>query len=202
MQWTNAAVFDKKVQAKVQAMEETAKLKRQAKDDFLKNKVVEHVYGGQQPAAKPSQTTAPREIVVNDLRFRVATDGSKLIRVFGEKDDELDSNYRLLSKADGPQKDPHSTPKEAKLAGVTFMRTKNGNMIRQGLLKNKRCSRRIHDSQQKKDLPQNDRVDAGKVQKKLCPEFTSNGTRIFHPLARPLFRLLLLCLLTIRSRVG
>ncbi|KAF2226633.1 hypothetical protein BDZ85DRAFT_256502 [Elsinoe ampelina] len=156
MQWTNAAVFDKKVQAKVQAMEETAKAKRQAKDDSLKNRVVEHVYGVQTPSASVAPSTASREIIVNDLRFRVAHDGSKLIRIFGEEHNQ-NTNRTSLSRTDGSNKDPHSTPKETKVAGVSFVRTKNGNLLRQGLLRNKR-------------------VDSGKIQKKLCADFTSTGS--------------------------
>ncbi|PNS18591.1 hypothetical protein CAC42_5130 [Sphaceloma murrayae] len=142
MQWTNAAVYEEKAKEKVHAIQETTKAKRKAKDDNQKNKVVQHVYGSQTPTSNATPNTT-REIIVNDLRFRVATDGSKLIRVF-----------------DGPNPDPHSTPKEARVAGVTFKRTKNGNMLRQGLLKNKR-------------------VDAGRIQKRLCADFTSTGTRLF-----------------------
>lgn len=139
MQWTNASVYEKKAQEKIQAIAETAHGKRQARNESQKNKVIEHVYGQQSGTSTPSQVATPREIVINDLRFRVATDGSKLFRVFDESN-----------------KDPQSTPRETKVAGVTFVRTKHGNMIRQGLLNNR--------------TP----VVAGT--RPLCADFTSTGT--------------------------
>ncbi|KAF4555369.1 Hypothetical protein D9617_2g053250 [Elsinoe fawcettii] len=163
MQWTNAAVYPKKVQAKLQAIEETAKAKRQAKDDDLKNRVLTHVYGDSTTASVPQATpTAPREI---------------LIRVFGEINDNMNSSTRSLSNADGSNRDPHSTPKEAKVAGVRFVRTKHGNLVRQGLLKNKRCD--IYDAYRRSGgySLHIDRVDAGLVKKRLCADFTSTGTR-------------------------
>ncbi|KAF2151342.1 hypothetical protein K461DRAFT_171613 [Myriangium duriaei CBS 260.36] len=178
MQWTNASVFDKKAQEKIQAIEETANAKRQAKDDAQKNRVVDHVYGQSSRTSTPSQASTPREIIVNDLRFRVATDGSKLIRVFGK-----DSNYdryseRSLSVPDGPNAEPHTTPKETKVAGVTFVRTKNGNMVRQGLVKNKRCSKWNLYHGERVSLSLLHRATSGTARKKLCPDFTSTGSCI------------------------
>lgn len=65
----------------------TAEAKQRAHEQRQVSRVVGHVYG--QDVAKGSDHIAGvvaqplKEIVVNDLRFRVATDGSKLIRMFG-----------------------------------------------------------------------------------------------------------------------
>lgn len=119
----------------------TAEAKQRAHEQRQVSRVVGHVYG-QHVAKSPDHIAGVvaqplKEIVVNDLRFRVATDGSKLIRMFGMF--RLGSNPdRRLKIADGPRADAQATPKQTKVAGVTFLRSKNGNLYRAGLVKQQR----------------------------------------------------------------
>ncbi|KAL1297586.1 hypothetical protein AAFC00_006149 [Neodothiora populina] len=142
MQLINTNVYDQKMQQKQMDMEETAKQKQRLRNEQEKNKVIRHVHGTTTAQPNSAAAATPRDIVINDLKFRVSTDGSKLIRVF-----------------DGSNKDAQSTPKQAKVAGVTFHRSKHGNLYRAGLVK----------SSMRKTKP------AKSV--KLCPKFTSTGTR-------------------------
>ncbi|KAF1346995.1 hypothetical protein BDV97DRAFT_358289 [Delphinella strobiligena] len=137
MQLINTSVYDQKMQQKQLDMEETAKERQRQRNEKEKSKVIRHVHAATGNAAPD----APREIVINDMRFRVAADGSKLIRIF-----------------DGSNKDAQTTPKEAKIAGVTFHRSKNGNLYRAGLVK--------------KSLS---RAKTSKCTK-LCSKFTTTGT--------------------------
>jgi len=83
IQWTAPDVYDQKAEAKKIAMEETAAQKRKEKADRQTNRVLNAVYGTTSPTTSV-ETNGLREMIVNDLRFRVATNGTKLIRIFGK----------------------------------------------------------------------------------------------------------------------
>lgn len=182
MQWTNSAVYEKKTQEKIQAIEATQNAKRLAKEEALKNRVVDHVYGQQSRNSTPSQASTPREIIVNELRFRVATDGSKLFRLFGKSSAPANTFGQRLTVPDGPTAEPGSTPKEAKVAGVAFVRTKHGNLIRKGLIENKRWAHHTM-SGRHISLPKTYSSPKKQAPRKLCADFTSTGTHFHFPLA-------------------
>jgi len=139
MQWTSSSVYDQRTQEKQKAIEQTAMAKRRDRDLRQRNRILKHVYGSNPSSAGTTQQTASREIVLADLRFRVAADGSKLIRVFGEHSHKQHAYRRtILSNADGSTTAVESTPKQIKVAGVLFVRSKNGNLLRSGLVKKQR----------------------------------------------------------------
>ncbi|KAG9627140.1 hypothetical protein KCU64_g18438, partial [Aureobasidium melanogenum] len=114
MQLINTSVYDQKTQQRQLEIEATLREKQRLRD--MKEKA--RVMGAFQPQQTASTTygvspsagtDAVRDIQINNLRFRVAADGSKLIRMFD------DSNT-----------DPGATPKITRVAGVTFHRSKHG----------------------------------------------------------------------------
>ncbi|KAF4768896.1 hypothetical protein N7455_008852 [Penicillium solitum] len=116
MQLINPAVYDRKTQDRTKDMERTRKLREQKKTEYEKAKVLRYAQG---PGANAMVSTtanpaAGHQILVNDVAFRVANGGSKLIRI---SNDPSTAN---------------NTPKRVTVADVSFVRSKNGNLHRLG----------------------------------------------------------------------
>ncbi|KAH0371952.1 hypothetical protein KCU65_g1525, partial [Aureobasidium melanogenum] len=84
MQLINTSVYDQKTQQRQLEIEATLREKQQLRDAKEKARVM----GAFQPQQTASTTygagtDAVRDIQINNLRFRVAADGSKLMRMFG-----------------------------------------------------------------------------------------------------------------------
>jgi len=171
MQWTNAAIFDQRAQKKQKAMEQTALAKKRERDQRQRNRVLKHV-----KTQTTTTTGQPHEMVIADLRFRVASDGSKLIRIFGKTKQEQVYKVADLNLADGPNKNVESTPKQHKVAGVLFQRSKNGNLIRSSLVKKQRYFESIVDNTEPGLITLPSR-NVERKSAKLCPSFTSTGTQ-------------------------
>jgi len=174
MQWTNAAIFDQRAQEKQKAMEQTTLTKKRERDQRQRNRVLKHV-----KSHTPTTTGQPHEMVIADLRFRVASDGSKLIRIFGKTEHEKTFPVADLNIADGPNKNVESTPKQHKVAGVLFQRSKNGNLIRSSLVKKQRYFGSSRDKCGPGLITFSSR-NAERKSPKLCPSFTSTGTQTSH----------------------
>lgn len=91
LQLINKSIFEKDSQSRVKAMEESRKLKLKQKDEREKARFNKHLYGmrgsaGKVTGAQPSSTNLAEnyEISVQGIRFRVAKNGSKLVKVPGE----------------------------------------------------------------------------------------------------------------------
>jgi hypothetical protein len=83
MQLINSAVYDKETQARSKAMEETRKLKEQKRAEREQAKVLRYAQGPG-AAAMVSTSADPsfgHQIIVDDVAFKVARGGSKLIRI-------------------------------------------------------------------------------------------------------------------------
>ncbi|KAI5254801.1 hypothetical protein E4T42_02186 [Aureobasidium subglaciale] len=159
MQLINTAVYDQKTQQRQLEIEATQQEKQRLRDEKEKARVIKAFLPQQSAStsygALPSTgTVAVRDIQINNIRFRVAADGSKLIRIFD------DSNT-----------DPGATPKTTKVAGVTFHRSKTGNLYRAGLVK--KSMRYWEKSQELWERRDND----VKKSTELCPRFTATGTQ-------------------------
>ncbi|KAK0387630.1 hypothetical protein NLU13_3876 [Sarocladium strictum] len=124
-QLINADIYAKQSQDRAKAIEETRKLKLKAQsrgekarfNAFLKHQSVNH--------GATTGTTAhsgKNDIIVEDIKFRVAEGGKKLVRLPG------DANAGL------------PTPKTVSVAGVQFHRTKTGNLVANRVLKEQRRS--------------------------------------------------------------
>lgn len=79
------------------------------------------------------------EITVSGIRFRVAQNGSKLVKVPGMcRGVDRSAIYPHTLDHTDPSGDinpPNATPKTTHVGGVKFHRTKNGNLYREGVLR-------------------------------------------------------------------
>ena len=113
-------------------MERTRKLREQKKTEYEKAKVLRYAQG---PGAGAVVSTAANpaaghQILVNDVPFRVANGGSKLIRISSAW--TLRSSPRICSPFIDDPSTANTTPKRVTVADVTFVRSKNGNLHRLG----------------------------------------------------------------------
>ncbi|GME22232.1 Zinc finger CCCH-type protein [Neofusicoccum parvum] len=142
MQLINPAIYDQVAQQRAKAIEQSTEQRRQQRSMKEKAKLSKHFQAIQtgQPPIGTQSAAAPQsyEIEVDNIRFRVADGGSKLTRI---------SNDPNTARA---------TPKQAKIGGVTFLRSKNGNLYRSGLIK----------TRQNKPI---------KKINEPCPRFTTTG---------------------------
>ncbi|KAL4943790.1 hypothetical protein BDV06DRAFT_188940 [Aspergillus oleicola] len=163
MQLINSAVYDKEAQKRVKALEETRKAKAQKKAQAEQAKVLQFAQGaGSQFATPrvsvPGGSSGEYQILLNDIPFRVSRGGGKLIRVSSANP----AHFALgegasLQLLDDPNT-ANNTPKRVKVAGVTFVRSKNGNLHRLGAVTSKRAP------------------SAVKEKDELCSRFTTTGT--------------------------
>lgn len=182
MQLINTNVYDQKTQQRQKEIEETTRQKQNRRDDKEKSKVIRFMQ------AKPSYSAftgsavpaASREIIIQNLKFRISTDGSKLIRLFGESSIRRDiQGVPFLNNADGSNTDAQSTPKQTEVAGVTFHRSKNGNLYRAGVVKKSQRYWESADHLLGQDHVLTPRLIREKTVKstQLCSRFTSTGTQ-------------------------
>ena len=152
LQLINTSIFEKDSQNRAKAMEETRKQKLKQRDLRERAKFSKHLQhlGSNNTVASgaPSQSTnvaGNYEINVQGIRFRVAKNGSKLVKVPGEDPQTAGraplSVLRLDSRDSGDLNAAKSTPKTALVGGVRFYRSKNGNMYRSGIIKAHRYGR-------------------------------------------------------------
>ncbi|KAL3478973.1 hypothetical protein BJX99DRAFT_223331 [Aspergillus californicus] len=142
MQLINSSVYDKEAQKRVKALEETRKAKTQRKAQVEQAKVLQFAQGASSvpQVSATGEPSGEYQIFLNDIAFRVSRGGGKLIRVSNDPNTA------------------NNTPKKVKVAGVTFVRSKNGNLHRLGAVTSK-------------IMP-----SAAKKRDELCQRFTTTGT--------------------------
>ncbi|KHJ36362.1 putative ccch zinc finger protein [Erysiphe necator] len=127
-QLINASIYDKSCQNRARAIEETRKKKMKQRQELEKFKLLKHF---QQEAIANKYLGASTHVIggtdkfeinIQGIRFQVANNGSKLLRVPGD-----------INSA-------KSTPKVATVGPVKFYRSKNGNMYRAGIIKAHRAT--------------------------------------------------------------
>ncbi|WYZ34630.1 hypothetical protein EsH8_I_000906 [Colletotrichum jinshuiense] len=121
----NSAVYEKNNEAHVKAIEASRKQNIRHQDAREQSQLANHFhrYGGHAsaPATSTNVTaTGTHEVEIQGIRFRVAHNGSKLIKVSGD-----------LHPV-------NATPKVAFVGGVKFHRSKTGNLYRAGVLQAQR----------------------------------------------------------------
>lgn len=124
LQLINTSVFEKDVQARASAIEQTQRQKRLQKEQMEKARVMnflQHNASSVPPVASNPTTAAagaPKyEVTVDGIRFQITKRGSKLVRAPDDKNP------------------PSATPKVTTIGGVKFYRTKSGNLVRHGIAK-------------------------------------------------------------------
>ncbi|GKZ16433.1 hypothetical protein AbraIFM66951_007117 [Aspergillus brasiliensis] len=149
MQLINTSIYDKETQARTKAMEESRQAKAQKRAQVEQARVMSYAQGVGRvhptgfAAPQVSTTADPSaeyQVFVNDIPFRVSRGGGKLIRM-----------------SDNPNT-ANATPKRVTVAGVAFVRSKNGNLHRLGAVTSKRKPMTV----KKKDA--------------LCQRFTTTGS--------------------------
>lgn len=90
LQLINASIFQKDSQQRAKAMEETRQQKLRHRDEREKAKFNKHLHreggnGHNGSSSHTNGTTGSYEINVQGIRFRVAKNGSKLVKVPGEE---------------------------------------------------------------------------------------------------------------------
>jgi hypothetical protein len=142
MQLINSAVYDKEKKARAKAMEETRKFKEQRRAEREQTKVLRYAQaaGARATVSTTAQPAAAHQILVNEIPFKITHGGSKLVRVSNDPNTA------------------NTTPKRVNVAGVTFVRSKNGNLHRLGAVASKQNPTTV------------------KKRAELCKRFTTTGT--------------------------
>lgn len=123
--------YEREQKHKQEIKEQHRAVKRQKRNAEEQHRILRHV---------DASGTASRELVIEDIRFTLTDNGSKLTRVPGRQDPG-ESGTASLTVTDFDN--TKETPKRAKVAGVEFYRTKHGNLIRASALTGaSRCATR------------------------------------------------------------
>ncbi|KAI1197557.1 hypothetical protein F5X97DRAFT_301924 [Nemania serpens] len=124
LQLINRDVYEREAQQRTQAIEQSQKQKHMNKNYQEKAQFFRNMQQGGKDGIVPSSNSSkpvPRyEVDVEGVRFHVTQQGSKLVKA----PDDLNP--------------PTATPKVAVLFGVKFHRTKNGNLVRHGIVQAQR----------------------------------------------------------------
>lgn len=136
LQLINSSVFEEQAQAKVRE-----RLRRKEEKEKLKLKSwIQKSRGPPYSGSAVATTHTPHEVTIAGERYRVAAYGSKLVKISGESIERAfgmeseNSAWFNQSTIDDP-KAANTTPKKAVVGGVNFVRSKNGNLWRSGLVK-------------------------------------------------------------------
>jgi hypothetical protein len=213
LQLINASIFQKDSQQRAKAMEETRQQKLRHRDEREKAKFNKHLHreggnGYSGSSSHTNSTTGSYEINVQGIRFRVAKNGSKLVKVPGEEifTSTTCTNAGLGRSAkdlrySGDLNTAKSTPKTTLVGGVRFYRSKSGNMYRSGIVKAHRYEypridlKRIAISHGGADIHGARKTGLVKKINEPCKMFTTTGIPF-------LLEFLMLLLLAWRSRQG
>ncbi|KAI4863889.1 hypothetical protein F4820DRAFT_425362 [Hypoxylon rubiginosum] len=125
LQLINSNIYEKETQQRVNAMEQTLRLKQAQQNSREKAAFLTSVFQSGAVAngfgsSNISASATSYEMFVDGIRFRVVQQGSKLV------------------KAPDDVNPPSATPKIATIGGVRFHRTKHGNLVRHGIVKAQR----------------------------------------------------------------
>ncbi|GCB24922.1 zinc finger CCCH domain-containing protein C337.12 [Aspergillus awamori] len=168
MQLINTSIYDKETQARTKAMEESRQAKAQKRAQVEQARVLNyaqgvgrvHPPGFAAPQVSTADPSAEYQVFVNDIPFRVSRGGGKLIRVSGACAVDTLVKRTSLPVIDNPNT-ANATPKRVTVAGVAFVRSKNGNLHRLGAVTSKRKPMTV------------------KKKNALCQRFTTTGTNAF-----------------------
>lgn len=140
VQLINSSIYGEETEKRTKAIDKTAKEKVAARDWQQRQRVANYVKS--LPSFQSSSVihlpanpgSVLPEITVAGMRFQVINGGSKLARVHGESCTGAKHSGIVLPSSD-PSQAHRVSPKSAKVGGVTFVRSRNGNLYRSGLVK-------------------------------------------------------------------
>ena len=140
MQLINSAIYDEETDKRAKAIDKSNTEKAAARDRQQRQRVANYVNtlsssGGTTVTFTSSKSGSMLpEIMVTGMRFQVVNGGSKLARVHG-KNSPGSRSTGVGSLSLDPSQAHRVSPKSTKVGGVTFVRSKNGNLYRSGLVK-------------------------------------------------------------------
>jgi len=142
MQLINSNVYKKDAPARTVALEQTRRQKLALRDKQERAKLISHLNrmvnsGGFGAANQQTPADNKYEIAVQGVRFVVAKNGSKLVKVPGASRKHAGGSQGTHMGA-GDGNSAKATPKMAVIGGVRFYRSKNGNLYRHGVVKAQR----------------------------------------------------------------
>nr|OQO28958.1 hypothetical protein B0A51_03766 [Rachicladosporium sp. CCFEE 5018] len=127
-------------------------------------------------SAHASTAGGKREITIEGIRFRMKEDGSKLHRVDGEGIAKLGQalEHHELNSAD-PLTAALTTPKQVFIAGIEFLRSKSGNLLRKTAIN---LTARYENNGPPGNVPRSSHIITSRATqntKPQCISFTKNG---------------------------
>lgn len=139
MQLINSTIYDKDTENRDKAMRETRRKKAFQAQHIEKAKIQRHLQAlnHDQPSDSSSLAPTAHKVYIKGLSFVVEDGGSKLLRIPGTISGLICFLFVTLPSVDISDT-ARSTPKEANVGGVTFYRSKNGNLYRSGVVTAKR----------------------------------------------------------------
>lgn len=123
-----------RVASRTQLMtKDTYEREQRRQQEYRQHSTTNHTYPSPYRPTRPAEETpstvhTARVLEFEGIRFELQADGSKLVRLSGERCARLDTGSGLRD-AD-PTTTDKETPKKVKVADVDFLRTKSGNLIR------------------------------------------------------------------------
>jgi len=182
LQLINTNVYKKDAQARAAAMEQTRRQKLANRDRQERAKLVNHLNrmanGVGFGAANQQPVGDKYEIAIQGVRFVVAKNGSKLVKVPGASRPHNGRCWSTHMVGAGDGNSAKATPKMALVGGVKFYRSKNGNLYRHGVVKAQRYVTWKIGAEQL--TPANFRRQSGAVRKVNvpCKQFSMTGKDI------------------------
>lgn len=117
LQLINSAVYEKNSQNRVDAIAQTQRQNQLRKDQKEKAHIMKYMQQtGNSVRSNTKAAPSQYDVFVDGIRFHVTGQGSKLVR------------------APGTNNPSRSTPRVTTIGGVQFYRTKNGNLVRHGIV--------------------------------------------------------------------
>ena len=120
LQLINSAIYEKEAQSRSNAIEQTHRHRQRQRDNREKSKLANFARQNTNhvgASSSASASAAKFEITVDGIHFHVLKGGNKLVKLPGDVDP------------------PSATPKVAFIGGVRFHRTRNGNLVRHGIVR-------------------------------------------------------------------
>jgi len=135
MQLISSTIYDKDTETRDKAIRESKRQSAFHAQHIEKAKIQRHLQtlNHGQPSDFSSVAPLAHKVYINGLSFIVKNGGSKLLRVRGTISSMIFFLLMTLPFV-GISESAHSTPKEANVGGVTFYRSKNGNLYRSGIV--------------------------------------------------------------------
>lgn len=141
LQLINTNVYQEQTEARTKAMEQTRLQRQQQEESRERSHFLNHIRQTGNPSSSvstDSRSSPVYEIVVDGIRFAVAKNGSKLVKLSGAPHILSTTRPASTHPSPGDSNAPKATPKIAIVGGVKFHRTKNGNLYRQAIVKAQR----------------------------------------------------------------